>query len=129
MKTYLKPEHFVDLFWNLFERKMESIHTKTASQCDKILWSLFKSYEKDIKENLEGAFYGIEDYEGDEASSWIGFQFHKSFRQVDVIQDKHIDVVIWMCLQDAPMFWKCMNKACKILVNENAAELYEDEVW
>lgn len=129
MKTYLSNEQFVTLFWSLFERRMESIQTKTASQCDKILWSLFQRYEKDIKETLEGAMWDIEHYDGNEASAWIGYGFHKSFRQVDVIQDKNIDVVIWMCLQDAPMFWKCMNNACKILANENAAELYNDEVW
>lgn len=129
MKTYLTSEQFVSLFWALMDRKMNSIHTKTASQCDRILWSLFEVYEKDVKATLKDAMWGIEDFNSERPSELIGYQFHKSFRQVDVIPTKHIDQIIWMCLQDAPVFWKCMDKACMILANEKAAELYDDEVW
>jgi hypothetical protein len=48
---------------------------------------------------------------------------------VDVIPAKHIDSIIWSCIQDAPVFWRAMERACKILVKEDAAELYKDEVW
>ena len=131
MKIYLNDKQFVNLFWELMERKMESSHTthQFASRCDYILWSLFKSYEVVVKDNLESSLYGIDTYDGAEASAWVGYQFHKSFRQIDVIPDKHIDMIIWMCMQDSPVFWKCMNKACKILTDETAAELYNDEVW
>ena len=84
--------------------------------------------EKDVKETLEGAMWGIEDFQGENAIDLIGYQFHKSFRQVDVIPAKHIDGIVWSCLQDAPVFWKCMEKACKILVSEEAAEIYKDEI-
>ena len=72
--------------------------------------------------------WGIEDFQGENAIDLIGYQFHKSFRQVDVIPAKHIDGIVWSCLQDAPVFWKCMEKACKILVSEEAAEIYKDEI-
>jgi len=128
MKTYLTPKEFVDLFWHFFVTRLER-YDRTASQCDMILANLFSQYEKDVKETLEGSMYGIEEFEGDNANNLIGYQFHKSFRQVDVIPAKHIDSIIWSCIQDAPVFWRAMERACKILVKEDAAELYKDEVW
>lgn len=128
MKTYLTPKEFADLFWHFFVTRLER-YDRTASQCDMILANLFRQYEKDVKETLEGSMYGIEEFEGDNANNLIGYQFHKSFRQVDVIPVKHIDSIIWSCIQDAPVFWRAMERACKILVKENAAELYKDEVW
>ena len=128
MKTYLNSEQFVDVFWQMLERRMGRDHT--ASVCDGIVWYLFQRYESDIKETLEGSMWGIEEYENEDnsASALIGHQFHKSFRQTDVIDDPCIDSVIWSCLQDAPVFWSCLERACKILVSEDAAELYRDEV-
>jgi len=71
----------------------------------------------------------IDDYEGENAVDLIGYQFHKSFRQTDIIPAKHIDGIVWGCIQEAEVFWKTMNRACKILQSEDAAELYKDEVW
>jgi hypothetical protein len=90
---------------------------------------MFQSYETDIKETLEGSMWGIEEFTGEKASELIGYQFHKSFRQTDVIPAKHIDMILWTCIQDAPIFWKCMDRACKVLVSSDAAEIYKDEVW
>lgn len=128
MKTYLTPEEFVNVFWTLMDDKL-SRYNQAATTCDNIIWRLFQEYEKDVKETLEGSMYGIEEYENVEnnANHLIGYQFHKSFRQVDVIPAKHIDGIIWSCIQDAPVFWKCMDKACKILVSEDLAENYKDE--
>jgi hypothetical protein len=128
MKTYLTSDQFVKLFWELFERKMTT-YSPVATQCDRILWNIFQEYEKDVKETLEGSMWGIDEFDGESANELIGYQFHKSFRQVDVIPAKHIDGIVWSCMQDAAVFWKCMDRACKILVNESAAELYNDEVW
>lgn len=127
MNTYLTPEQFVNLFWSTYKRKMEGNYTAELS--DRILWNMFETYEKDVKETLEGSMWGLEDFTGENAVDLIGYQFHKSFRQTDVIPAKHIDGIVWSCMQEAPVFWKSMNRACKILVTEDAAELYEDEVW
>ncbi len=127
MKTYLTPEQFAKLFWNLFDTRM-SYRSTGANQCDRIIWAMFQNYHKEVMETLEGAVYGIEDFTGDNANELVGYQFHKSFRQVDVIPAKHIDSIVWSCMQDAPMFWKCMGKACKILTSADAAEVYADEV-
>jgi hypothetical protein len=128
MKTYLTPKEFADLFWHFFVTRLER-YDSTASQCDMIIANLFGQYEEIVKENLEASMYGIEEFTGEKAIEIIGYQFHKSFRQVDVIPAKHIDSIIWSCMQDAPVFWRAMEKACKILVKEDAAELYKDEVW
>lgn len=128
MKTYLTPEQFTSLFWHLFVERLER-YDKSASQCDMIIANLFREYEKDVKETLEGAMHGIEEFQGENANELIGYQFHKSFRQVDVIPAKHIDSIIWSCMQDAPLFWRVMEKACRILVKEDAQEVYEYEVW
>lgn len=127
MKTYLTSEEFVNVFWNLMDSRLTK-YNSNATTGDNIIWSMFRQYEKDVKETLEGSMWGIEEYENAEnnASSLIGYQFHKSFRQTDVIPAKHIDGIIWACIQDAPIFWKCMDRACKILVSEDAAELYKD---
>ena len=77
MKIYLTSEQFVSLFWALMDRKMNSIHTNTASQCDRILWSLFEVYEKDVKATLKDAMWGIEDFNSERPSELIGYQFHK----------------------------------------------------
>jgi hypothetical protein len=127
MKVYLTTEEFANLFWELFERRM-SKYNPNASQCDRILWNLFQDYETVIKETLEGAMWNIDEFEGENAADLIGYQFHKTFRQTDVIDDKHIDGVIWSCMQDAPVFWRVMNRACKILASADAAELYKEEV-
>jgi hypothetical protein len=73
--------------------------------------------------------WGIDEFTGEYAKDLIGHQFHKSFRQTDVIPAKHIDAIVWSCLQDAPVFWQCMEKACKILTSEDAAQIFKDEVW
>lgn len=127
MKTYLTDEQFVTLFWELYVKRMEFYHIG-ASQCDKILWNLFTEFEEDIKDTLLGSLWGIDTYDGEEASAWIGYQFHKTFRQADVIEHRYIDAIIWQLLQDAPKFWESMNKACNILTCVNAQELYDDEV-
>ena len=127
MKTYLTNEQFVTLFWELYTRRLQYNQTG-ANRCDLILWQLFTEFEKDIKDTLEGSLYGIETYDGEDAGGYIGYQFHKSFRQTDVIEHRYIDSIIWQLLQDAPLFWKCMKNAGNILICVNAEELYNDEV-
>ena len=126
MKTYLSSKEFADLFFKKYESRMTANYR--AELGDRILWSMFQQYEKDVKETLEGSMWNIDEFEGDNAIDLIGYKFHKSFRQVDVIPAKHIDGIVWTCIQDAPVFWKCMEKACKILTSKDAAEIYKDEV-
>lgn len=125
MKTYLEPEEFVNVFWKLMDRKMSANYNADTS--DKIIWSMFQEYETEVKETLEGAMWNIDEFDGENASDLIGYQFHKSFRQVDVIPSKHIDSIVWSCMQDAPVFWKCMERACKILTSKDLAEDYKEE--
>jgi len=124
MKTYLTSEEFVDLFFKTYEQRMTGQYNAELS--DKILWSMFQQYEKDVKETLEGSMWNIEEFTGENAIDLIGYQFHKSFRQTDVIPAKHIDGIVWSCIQEAPLFWKCMEKVCKILVSEDADEIYKE---
>lgn len=127
MQTYLTPDEFVKLIWDSLDRKMSN-YNRSASQCDSILWYLFQKFEKDIKETLEGAMWNIDEYEGKNANELIGYQFHKSFRQTDVIDSPCIDSVIWSCMQDAPVFWQVMERACKILTNKDIAEIYKEDL-
>lgn len=127
MKTYLTSTEFADLFFNFYEQNMDGRFNNEVS--DRIVWRMFQEYEKDVKETLEGSMWNIDEYEGENAVDLIGYQFHKSFRQVDVIPAKHIDGIVWACLQEAPMFWKSLKKACRILTSEDAAEIYKDEVF
>ena len=129
MKTYLTEKEFVKLFWEFYERKMSLSHSPHAGISDRIVWSMFQTYEKEVKETLEGSMWQIDIFQGENAKDLIGYEFHKCFRQTDVIPAKHIDCIVWSCLQDAPIFWKCMEKACKILTSEDAAEIFKDEVW
>ena len=118
MKTYLDSTEFADLFFRLYGQRMTN--TINASVSDTIIWRMFQEYEKDVKETLKGSMYGIDDYQGDNAIDLIGYRFHKSFRQVDVIDARHIDGIIWACIQDAPVFWNQLTKACKILQSGDA---------
>lgn len=127
MKIYLTSQEFADLFFKLHEQKMSRNYG--ARVTDRIIYNMFCEYEQDVKETLEGAMWNIDDYEGEKASELIGYQFHKSFRQTDVINAKHINGILWSCMQDAEVFWKTMEKACKILQSEDAAEIYKDEVF
>lgn len=127
MKTYMSSAEFANLFFTIFEQKMSQNHNAEVS--DRIIYSMFTEYEKDVKESLEGAMWDIEEFDGEDASHLIGYQFHKSFRQIGVIEAKHIDSILWTCMQDAPIFWKTMEKSCKILTSEDAAEIYKDEVF
>ena len=127
MKTYLDSTEFADLFFKFYEQNMDGRFNNEVS--DRIVWRMFQEYEKDVKETLEGSMWNIDEYEGENAVDLIGYQFHKSFRQVDVIPAKHIDGIVWACLQEAPMFWKSLKKACRILTSEDAAEIYKDEVF
>jgi hypothetical protein len=124
MKTYLTEDEFVEIFWQEMNRKMSTDYS--AATGDKIAWNLFQEFEKDVKDTLAGSMYGIEDFDGDNASELIGYQFHKSFRQTDPIDARYLNGIVWTCLQDAPVFWKCMDKACKILANKNLAEHYKE---
>lgn len=124
MKTYLTEKEFVKMFWEFYERKMSF----RAEASDRIVWSMFQTYEKEVKETLEGSMWQIDIFQGENAMELIGCEFHKCFRQTDVIPAKHIDHIVWSCLQEAPIFWKCMEKACKILTSEDAAEIFKDEV-
>lgn len=126
MKTYLTSKEFADLFFKKYESRMTANYR--AELGDRILWAMFQQYEKDVKETLECSMHGIEDFTGENANELIGYQFHKSFRQVGVIPAKHIDGIVWQCISDAPMFWRVMEKVCKILTSEDAAEIYKDEV-
>ncbi len=127
MNIYLNSEEFADLFFKLHERKMSN-YNPAESTCDRIIYNMFREYEKDVKETLEGAMWNIDEFDGENANDLIGYQFHKSFRQVGVIDAKHIDIILWSCIQDAPVFWKCMEKACNILTSKDLAEHYKEEV-
>lgn len=126
MKTYLTSEEFANLFFSKYETKIKYGHPELG---DRILWAMFQQYEKDVKETLEGSMWGVDEYTGESAIDVIGCQFHKSFRQTDVIPAKHIDGIVWQCINDAPMFWRVMEKVCKILTSESAAEIYRDEMY
>lgn len=127
MKTYLTPEQFTNLFWSFMERKMSS-YNRSTTLGDKIIWSMFQEYKKDVMETLEGSMWGIDIFIGERAVDLIGPQFHKSFRQTDVIPAKHIDMIIWSSMQDATVFWSCLDRACKALTNEGAIDLYDWDV-
>jgi hypothetical protein len=124
VKTFLKDTEFVDVFWHLMNRKMTDAYTAGAG--DKISWYLFQEFEKDVKETLKGAMQGIEDFESDNAAELIGYQFHKAFRQWDPIDARYLNSIVWTCLQDAEVFWECIDKACKILVSSDLAEHYKE---
>jgi hypothetical protein len=119
MKTYLTPTQFVEVFWNRYKAKSDATLWGTVG--DKIAWSLFQAYEQEIKETLVGSMHGIEGYSFVNPIDYIGHQFHKSFRQTDPIDAPHLNGIIWVCLGDAPLFWKCLNHAGKILVSEDLA--------
>lgn len=126
MKTYLTPEQFSELFYTLFNRKMK--YASPPELADTIILDLFNAYEKEVKETLEGSMYGIDDYyEEGNAVDLIGYQFHKSFRQTDIIPVRHIDMIIWTCIREADVFWKVMKRVCKILTSEDGLETYKDE--
>jgi len=126
MKTYLTDDEFVEVFWKQLERKMTANYG--ASVGDKIIWSMFQEFESDVKGTLKGAMHGIEDFTGDDATHLIGYQFHKSFRQTDPIDAKYINGILWTCMQEAGIFWKAMDKACKILVSQDLAEHYKEMI-
>jgi hypothetical protein len=125
MNTYLTSKEFADLFFKTYESRMTANYRAELS--DRILWSMFQHYEKQVKETLEGSMWNIDEVTGQDAIDLIGYQFHKSFRQTDVIPDRHIDGIVWLCMQEAPIFWKCLSKACKILTSKDAAEIYAEE--
>lgn len=65
----------------------------TASKKDnreRALWHLLKTNEKEIT----GIVEGDPEY------------FHKAFRQIDVCKDGHMDMAIWLLLDEARLFWK-----------------------
>lgn len=126
MTTYLTPEEFSRLFFYFYRRKMTGLPKHGVA--DKILWMLFQAYEKDIRQTLEGALWNIGECPETDAINIVGPQFQKSFRQTDVIEDKHIDGIIWISIGDADIFWLCLNKACKVLTSKDAAEIYKDEL-
>ncbi len=123
MKTYLTPAQFSRLFYKAYEHQM---HTANPSVSDRVIWSMFKEYKNDVKAALECALHGIEDFTGPKPIELIGYQFHKSFRQTDVIDSPHISGIVWICLQDAPIFWECMELACHALVNETGRSVYKE---
>jgi hypothetical protein len=126
MKTYLTNDQFADLLFEVYGRKIESNPIADAS--DRVIWSMFQQYEKDVKDTLEGSMWDVDEFNGDDVQDLIGYRFHKSFRQTDVIPAKHIDGIVWTCMQEAPLFWSSMEKACKILTSEDAAQIYKDDL-
>lgn len=124
MKTYLTPAEFAAVFWH--RHKIQTHNSPHAGVGDKITWSLFQGYEQEIKETLAGSLYGIDAFEGADPVDLIGHQFHKSFRQTDPIDAPHLNHVIWTCLGDAPLFWRSLEMAGKILISEDLSAHYRE---
>lgn len=124
MKTYLTPDEFAAVFWHW--HKIQTHNNPHAGVGDKIAWSLFQDYEKDVKATLAGSLYGIDTFSGSDPTESIGYQFHKTFRQADPIDAPHLNHIIWTCLGDAPLFWKSLEKAGKILISEDLSAHYRE---
>lgn len=122
MKLYLTPEQFSKLTLSRFYNKRG---TWTSSISDEILYVLFKEYESDILQVLEGSLWNLDKVDSDiEAVECIGPSFHKTFRQCGVIDSPHIDMVIWKCLTDAPHFWDALTYSSSVLTDETKAQRF-----
>lgn len=125
-KTFLTDAEFVEVFWQELSREMSQKFKLALT--DRIVWYIFQQFEKEVRETLEGALYGIEKYEGASSLNWIGTQFHEAFRQTDPIDARYLNAIVWECLLDAPVFWECLKKSCMILDSESFAEYYKQLV-
>jgi len=50
------------------------------------------------------------------SEEWVGYNFHKMFRQMPIIEidpTGKLDMVVWYLLQDAPIFWKLVEEVTK----------------
>lgn len=123
MKTYLTESEFSELFFYKLEKNKVYINSSTPG--DKIIWIMFSEFEEEIKKTLECSMYDIDKFEGNCPSELIGCQFHKSFRQIDVIPSRYIDSIIYISMQDSPVFWDTMYDCCKILASESDSKFYK----
>jgi len=62
---------------------------------ERALYRLLVAHEKEITGLIE--------------EDETGLYFHKSFRQIDVTNSGHIDMAIWLLLQQAPIFWNILS--------------------
>lgn len=123
MNVYLTVDQFAKLFWKLYSNSTAKSEKLLIS--DQILKNIFYDYQEDVIEALKLAVDGIEEFSGTAAIDLIGFQFHKSFRQWEPIEVKHISWIAWTCMQEAPVFWKALTSACEIFTNTEALALCE----
>ena len=122
MKTYLTREQFADLVFTRFEQRVsETINPSTG---DNVLKLMFRNYPKQVRDAMRGTLWDLNLLDDSvELINVVGPSFHKTFRQTDVIDNPVIDMTIWYCLRDAEIFWRVLERACKIMTSEDAAAL------
>jgi len=122
MKTYLTPEQFANLVLVRFNKQVTL--TTNPSTGDTILNMLFLYYPEQARGVMMGALWNVDRLEDSvELINVVGPAVHKTFRQTDVIDSPTIDMTIWYCLRDAEIFWRALERACKIMTSEDAAAL------
>jgi hypothetical protein len=89
--TVIKAKEFLEIFEKIIKSK-NNIHSS-----DRALHLLLIKYEKELPDV-------IEDIE------W----FHKMFRQTDVTNEKHMDMVIWNLIGCSEDFWHVYNNYNKL---------------
>lgn len=66
---------------------------------ERALWNLLKANEKHITGLIEE----------DSTGAW----FHKAFRQIDVCENGHTDMAIWILIDESELFWEILNGKTK----------------
>lgn len=106
-------------------KEVNRIGVRKLSGYDEILLSIFNRYEKDVIETLAGSLpYEKIDYS---LIDYVGSNFHKSFRQIDVIDAPMLDSIVWKCLSESNLFWNKLKDVCLVFEGKKSVDdLYGD---
>lgn len=95
---------------------------------DSILVEIFRAHRREVEKHLEGCLTYLDEsiaqgYDG-KTVDFVGYQFHKGFRQWAPIDVPLQNSIAWTCISESDLFWEEFNAVCK-LYDEGPAVIHK----
>ncbi len=92
--------------------------------------SIFRCMVKKHRKCIMDHYAAIFDWAFENEKTCVGtiqFEFHKSFRQTDVLDDGYNDMIVWNALSGCPTFWKYHRRVLSRVMDGTTYEDYIDD--
>ena len=92
--------------------------------------SIFRCMVKKHRKRIMDHYAAIFDWALETEKTFVGtiqFEFHKSFRQTDVLDDGYSDMIVWNALSGCPTFWRYHRRVLSRVMDGTTYEDYVDD--